>query len=338
MNAALLAIPIGLFGLLVSRLLSSEDSPSSPPVQPGGALPADAPSPSVPPPQLSEADRNEVQAAAAAVQQAEQEAAAVAQEATAANAAVISAQQSGNAAALASAKQTAVKAAAKQAAANLKTVTAKGNAAKVLKDTLPKVRVQPQIAKRDDQIRVGAKLLAEFLQRNPTVAAFGYRGAPSEAVATFQKIAGLAADGILGPTTRSAATRVGVRLPDRPKPGAAAPRTSSLARNVPMPRLPALPAPQAPQPPPQAAPRAAAPAGFNPAVARQLAQPIADNVRQQKYNYNRQRVAQFQLAAGIPSDGIYGRQTSAAVKFYGGQRTPGALFAQGVDSYTPPAV
>jgi len=46
-------------------------------------------------------------------------------------------------------------------------------------------------------------------------ARFGVKGAPSEAVAAFETVAGLPASGILGLNDRAAATRVGVTLPGR---------------------------------------------------------------------------------------------------------------------------
>ncbi len=83
---------------------------------------------------------------------------------------------------------------------------------------------------------------------------------------------------------------------------------------------------------------AAAPTGYNPTLARTLARQVVTDVRSKSYNYSRQLVGQFQQAAGIKADGIYGGQTVGALKFYGADRAPKALFSPTAEvPYTPPA-
>lgn len=65
-------------------------------------------------------------------------------------------------------------------------------------------------------LKRAAERLRDFLRANPKAAAFGYKGRPSQPVRDFQGAAGLVADGILGPNTRSAAKAVGVTFPARP--------------------------------------------------------------------------------------------------------------------------
>jgi hypothetical protein len=62
-------------------------------------------------------------------------------------------------------------------------------------------------------LRSAALKLDGYL-RTPN-ARFGIKNAPSEAVQAFQHIAGIAEDGILGPSTRKAASSVGVTFPPR---------------------------------------------------------------------------------------------------------------------------
>jgi len=108
------------------------------------------------------------------------------------------------------------------------------------------------------------------------------------------------------------------------------------------PVLPAPPAPPEPPPmtdtiesvalPPMDAapiatlPSSAPPAGYDPAKARTLAKQVAANITNKKNNYAREMLAQFQRAAGIASEGIYGGESRGALEFYGVRRPPPALF------------
>jgi murein L,D-transpeptidase YcbB/YkuD len=46
-----------------------------------------------------------------------------------------------------------------------------------------------------------------------------------------------------------------------------------------------------------------------------------------KYDYSRPLVKEFQTAAGIASDGIYGGTTRGALLYFGASRAPAPLFA-----------
>ena len=84
----------------------------------------------------------------------------------------------------------------------------------------PKAAAKPKApAPMPTDARNRAGLLQIFLERNPTPAAFGFKGHPSSAVKAFQSAAGLTPDGIVGPKTREAAARYGAKLPPRPTEG-----------------------------------------------------------------------------------------------------------------------
>ncbi len=73
----------------------------------------------------------------------------------------------------------------------------------------------------------------------------------------------------------------------------------------------------------------------NLALAKSTAASVAAHLKQKKMNYDRRMLSLWQSRAGVPADGIYGRGSAAALKYF----TPGAppaLFAQGASSYTPP--
>lgn len=61
-------------------------------------------------------------------------------------------------------------------------------------------------------------------------------------------------------------------------------------------------------------------------VARKLATQLANNINNKKYDYARQLARDFQRAAGLKTDGIYGGETRGALLHYGVQRPPLALF------------
>ena len=96
---------------------------------------------------------------------------------------------------------------------------------------------------------------------------------------------------------------------------------------------PELPTPPAPSPvnPPSAGPAgegpkpATPPAGFDPALAGKLAEPMATQLRTKKYDYARASLKAFQRAAGVTADGIYGNDTWGALLYYTSS-APRALF------------
>lgn len=128
-----------------------------------------------------------------------------------------------------------------------------------------------------------------------------------------------------------------------PKPSASAPPKRPTASPSPKP----TPAPKVvePKPPPPAAATTPAPVpispgpsapvqpsppvypdGYDPVVARKLAKQLANNVANKKYDYSRQLAKQFQKAAGIDVDGIYGGETAGALEYFGIKRPPRPLF------------
>lgn len=172
-------------------------------------------------------------------------------------------------------------------------------------------------------LQLGAQLLRDILTKNPTNAEFGVKGHPSSSVQSFQRLATknghkLVVDGIVGPQTRAVTELVGVTLP--PRPGAA-------PAPAPAPAHAASPAPSS--------------SAFNPTLARTLALQVEKNLRNPPakniYNYDRKLMAQFQKAAGIAQDGIYGGGTRAALMYYGATNAPAALFAPKTGTYKPPA-
>lgn len=68
---------------------------------------------------------------------------------------------------------------------------------------------EPEAALRGRELR-------DYLVANPTRAAFGYRNSPSAPVVRFQRAAGIADDGILGPGVRAAGSTYGITFPARP--------------------------------------------------------------------------------------------------------------------------
>jgi len=82
------------------------------------------------------------------------------------------------------------------------------------------------------------------------------------------------------------------------------------------------------------APAKQPPAGFDRARAKSTAAQLAAHLKSKgRANYSRQALKQWQVLAGIDVDGIYGRGSAAALKYYVGSAAPAAFFAQGVDSY-----
>lgn len=107
---------------------------------------------------------------------------------------------------------------------------------------------------------------------------------------------------------------------------------AALAKATPQRRAPApTPAPHAPAP--AAAAPNGPPAGYDKVKASRAAPDVARHIAQKKGDYSRQALRVWQKLAGITQDGIYGRGTAAALRFYVGSKAPKALFAQGVDAY-----
>jgi hypothetical protein len=184
------------------------------------------------------------------------------------------------------------------------------------------------------KVETAANALRSYLVRNAgVIAAFGWKGHPSDAVAMFQRVVkanmirDIAVDGILGPQVRGAGRMVGVNFPPRPQQGAAPTPTPTP---TPTPPLPA-PAPRPPTP------------GFDPALARELAPQIERHLRQaiakgNKYGYSRALVKRFQAAAALRVDGHYGGATRGALLYFGAIRAPKPFFKPThTIKYTPPA-
>jgi murein L,D-transpeptidase YcbB/YkuD len=89
------------------------------------------------------------------------------------------------------------------------------------------------------------------------------------------------------------------------------------------------PTQNAPAPPPAAQP------AFDQSKARRLAPPLAKHITAKKYDYARQSVTDFQRAAGLKPDGIYGPKTASALRFYNGT-APKALFKGPAEEYAVP--
>lgn len=113
------------------------------------------------------------------------------------------------------------------------------------------------------------------------------------------------------------------------------PPTTHLAQRLDAPRpptTPARPATQAPSPRPAGSPVSAPVApvptdgGLDLATARRLAPTLAQRIRRQQYSTDRRLVSQFQRAAGLPQDGLYGGKTRGALIYFGVKDPPPALF------------
>lgn len=104
----------------------------------------------------------------------------------------------------------------------------------------------------------------------------------------------------------------------------------SIAPAPPAPPIPELP--PLPEPPPDSAPLASAPsspqppAGFNPTSARKLAKQVAAQLDSKGRNYSVVLLKQFQTAAGIAADGLYGGGSRGALIAYGITRPPAPMF------------
>jgi peptidoglycan hydrolase-like protein with peptidoglycan-binding domain len=76
------------------------------------------------------------------------------------------------------------------------------------------------------------------------------------------------------------------------------------------------------------------PEGYDRVKASNTAPDVAKHLRNKgRGGYSRAVVKAWQTKAGIRSDGIYGRETYAALKFFAGNAAPKPFFAQGVEVY-----
>lgn len=67
------------------------------------------------------------------------------------------------------------------------------------------------------------------------------------------------------------------------------------------------------------------PEGYDPAKAKAMAPGLAVHIQRAKHSYTRKAVADFQRAAGIQVDGVYGPLTASALRYWGGN-APRPLF------------
>lgn len=76
------------------------------------------------------------------------------------------------------------------------------------------------------------------------------------------------------------------------------------------------------------------PPGFDRVKASNAAGDVAAHLRKRgRDGYSRDVLRAWQRVAGIPADGIYGRQSEAALRYYVGVSAPKAFFAQGEPIY-----
>jgi hypothetical protein len=185
-----------------------------------------------------------------------------------------------------------------------------------------------------------ARSLAPALAKNIAAKQYDFNRAQLKA---FQTAAGVASDGVYGNDSWGALlyfTSDAPRALYKPSMPTPYPWGPIVARSAAVPAPAAAPTPSAPVTPSPvtAAPAAALPApqsadvgpvpppGFDPKLAQSMAKNVAKNIDTNKSSYSRPLVRNFQTAAGIASDGIYGGGTRRALLFYGIDRPPAALF------------
>jgi murein L,D-transpeptidase YcbB/YkuD len=186
-------------------------------------------------------------------------------------------------------------------------------------------------AASEQALFLAATALEDFLHRFPFAESYGAKGHPSGPVQDFQAVASknghpLVRDGILGPRTRAVAELVGIVLPPRPAATAAHPATPS-------------PAPVPVHEPPPAPPGTST--SLDVTKAKALAAQVVANMRRlskaQRYDYDRNTLKAFQLAAGLKPDGVYGGTTRGALIYFGQANAPKPLFAPtNTIPYQPP--
>ncbi|HKY36467.1 MAG TPA: hypothetical protein VJN18_11040 [Polyangiaceae bacterium] len=160
---------------------------------------------------------------------------------------------------------------------------------------------------------------------------------------TFQTAAGLTSDGIYGNDTWGGLLYFTTEAPralfqpttPTPYPWAALIRASPPPPAEPAPAPAAAPAPvvQVGPVPAEPAPAIAAPAtgpqppaGFDAKKARNMAKQVTANIDSKGKNYSNSLLREFQKAAGITADGLYGGGSRGALIFYGIARPPQPLF------------
>ena len=171
----------------------------------------------------------------------------------------------------------------------------------------------------------------------------------------FQSAAGLTTDGLYGGGSAGALRYFLHRAPpkalfapltEKPyAPTSATPAAPSASVPV-MPSVqPGMPAPApAAQVFPAAAPpevqQATAPTGVvDVAHAKQLASQLEANLKAKKANYDRTLLKQFQTAAGLTPDGLYGGYSAGALRYFLGHAPPKPLVQPSIEKpYTLPAV
>ncbi len=182
-----------------------------------------------------------------------------------------------------------------------------------------------------------ASTLAPALARQ--LAAKGY-DFDRAALRAFQTAAGLEPDGIYGNDSWGAllyftsdAPRA-LYKPSEPTPYVWGP---FVARSAATPARAPAPVPIAAVAP-AAAPAAATapteradvgpvpPPGFDPKLAKSMAKNVSKNIDTNKSSYSRPLLRNFQTAAGLEPDGIYGGGSRRALMYYGIDRPPPALF------------
>lgn len=203
-----------------------------------------------------------------------------------------------------------------------------------------------------------ASMLAPEVAANITARKWDYDHA---ALKAFQRFAGIASDGIYGgesygalafylggaslapkalfkPTTLQPYAWADLARPAvlTPAPTPPAPAPAPSPGNVEVGPIP--PAPMPPVDEHEDEPAAAVlPAGYDPVKARKMAKQVANNIQTKSHNYDRAQLKQFQLAAGLVADGIYGGASRGALIYYGVPRPPRALYKPTADvAYVPP--
>lgn len=159
--------------------------------------------------------------------------------------------------------------------------------------------------------RLGAPIERDGKYGPKTAKAWAHAARTHKLVDTFERVDGATAR-VASATARELARRA--KAQPAPKQPAA---TQPAAQPAP------APAPTGPTPP----------EGFDRVKASRAAPDVARHIALKKYDYSRDALRTWQRLAGLKPDGIYGRETAAAMRFYVGGSAPKPLFAQGEDFY-----
>lgn len=131
--------------------------------------------------------------------------------------------------------------------------------------------------------------------------------------------------------------RAAVALAKQKEAQTPASSSSSTPRPAPKPASTMSVGPITTQTKPAAAAKKPAPAGTDLALAKSTAAKMAAHLKQAgRDKYDRKALKLWQTRAGLAPDGIYGKGTAAALKYFGAA-APAPFFNQGTASYTPPA-